>query len=678
MGSRGDDLADSIRVLIVDDEPSEVEMAKLSLEDADTSLKIDTVNRPRDALEILRHQPYECIVSDYQMPEMNGIQLCAEIRRFSSIPFIIYTGRGSEEVAADAFTAGADDYFRKENELSHYRVLARRIRQLVERRRFEDLYRMSIEENRDGFALIQGTDFLYANQAMANMLGLKSPSDLIGHSILHWVVEMQRDLIKNRALSRQRGEEQPRVYEYRIRRADGEIRTLEASVSLINYLGKPVSLVFNHDVTERRAAEEELKKSLMSLRESEEELQSLNEELSASNEELHSSEEELRIANDALSNTNDELIESRNAILEYSSTLEDHVNKRTVDLRRSEERLKESANYTRNLIEASLDPLVTISPGGKITDVNEATVQVTGVPRENLVGSDFSSYFTEPEKAREVYEKVFREGSVRDYPLAIRHTSGRVTDVLYHATLYRNSRGQVQGVFAAARDITNRKRAEERIREAERTEAVSKLTSMLAHDLRNPLSFIVQASELAKKQPDKAGRMLQLIRDNAERSLAMIEDLRTVTREVSLKREETDISKLLRNVAEQVRVTNKVNVKIDVPDRLELSVDPSLMRRVIENLVSNAVDAMPKGGTLTLRSKVEDHRTLIEVEDTGTGIPEEVIPHMFVHFYSTKPKGMGLGLTFVKRIVEAHGGTLTFTTKAGVGTTFTISLSQEQ
>jgi PAS domain S-box-containing protein len=132
--------------------------------------------------------------------------------------------------------------------------------------------------------------------------------------------------------------------------------------------------------------------------------------------------------------------------------------------KRAEEKLRTASLYARSLIEASLDPLVTISREGKITDVNQATEKVAGVSRAQLIGSDFSNYFTEPESARRGYEQVFAQGAVQDYPLAIQNASGRVIDVLYNAAVFRNEVGEIEGVFAAARDITERKRAEDEIR----------------------------------------------------------------------------------------------------------------------------------------------------------------------------------------------------------------------
>ncbi len=147
--------------------------------------------------------------------------------------------------------------------------------------------------------------------------------------------------------------------------------------------------------------------------------------------------------------------QAEEALKKAHAELEIRVEERTAEL-------QAASRYTRGLLEASLDPQVTISTEGKITDVNKATELVTGRPREQLIGSNFSDYFTEPQKAETGYQKVLAEGQVRDYPLTIRHASGRTTDVLYNATVYRNEAGTVQGVFAAARDITERTEAERR------------------------------------------------------------------------------------------------------------------------------------------------------------------------------------------------------------------------
>ncbi len=207
----------------------------------------------------------------------------------------------------------------------------------------------------------------------------------------------------------------------------------------------------------------------------------------------------------------------------------------------AEERLQEQQFYTRSLIEASLDPLVTISREGKITDVNQATETVTGATREELIGSDFCDYFTEPARARAGYEQVFADGYVQDYALAVRHASGRLTDVLYNATVFRNRKGEAEGVFAAARDITERKRAEERVVEQQfytRSLIEASLDPLVTISREGKITDVDRATEVGDGSGAPAvdrQRFLRLLRRSATRRAPVMSGC-----------SRTDLSKIIR------------------------------------------------------------------------------------------------------------------------------------
>jgi PAS domain S-box-containing protein len=149
------------------------------------------------------------------------------------------------------------------------------------------------------------------------------------------------------------------------------------------------------------------------------------------------------------------------ALREAKRNLEKTVNERTFEL-------KDATQYNRSLIEASLDPFVTIGKDGRITDVNEATVKITGYSRKSLIGTNFSRYFVDTDSAAWGYQKVFKQGTVRNYPLDLKHKRGKVTPVQYNASVYRNIKGEVEGVFAAARDMTEKRNTEEELRKSKK------------------------------------------------------------------------------------------------------------------------------------------------------------------------------------------------------------------
>ncbi len=174
----------------------------------------------------------------------------------------------------------------------------------------------------------------------------------------------------------------------------------------------------------------------------------------------------------SLSNKQHAFLKAASAVLGlYFANLQaaEHNSLLLVETRQQAAELLASSGYARSLLEASLDPLVTIGVDGKIMDVNAATEKVTGTERNQLIGSYFCDYFTEPDKARMGYQQVFSSGFITDYPLIIRHANGNITDVLYNASVYRDSQGEVAGIFAAARDITDKKKADQIMQEQQQS-----------------------------------------------------------------------------------------------------------------------------------------------------------------------------------------------------------------
>ncbi|HZX73813.1 MAG TPA: histidine kinase dimerization/phospho-acceptor domain-containing protein, partial [Cyclobacteriaceae bacterium] len=156
----------------------------------------------------------------------------------------------------------------------------------------------------------------------------------------------------------------------------------------------------------------------------------------------------------------------------------------------------QESRYARSLIEASLDPLVTISTAGKITDMNHATENITGLLRDQLTGTDFFDYFTEPQKAREVYQEVFAMGSVADSPLTLRHKDGKLTDVLFNGSVYKSEQGDILGVVIVARDVTDQKRIEKEMFEAK---VFAELATGIAEEAKNKAEEATRISEVAVK-----------------------------------------------------------------------------------------------------------------------------------------------------------------------------------
>lgn len=370
-----------------------------------------------------------------------------------------------------------------------------------------------------------------------------------------------------------------------------------------------------------------------------------------------------------------------------------------IERKRVEGDLRAASLYARSLIEASLDPLVTISADGKIMDVNRATELVTGVARDHLIGSDFSDYFTEPDRARKGYEEVFSKGSVTDYPLAILHTSGHVTEVLYNATVYRNEAGEVQGIFAAARDVTELRRAEEKLKtymvklEWSNRE-LQDFAFVASHDLQEPLRKIQAfGDQLKTKYIDSLGDegcdYLERMQSAAKRMQALIQDLLNYSR-VTTKAEPfspVDLSSLIQEVVTDLEMRiEKARGRVEVENLSNLEADPNQMRQLFQNLISNALkfrrEEKPVIRVYGQQKSSGEARYQIFVEDNGIGFDEKYLDRIFVPFQRLHGRGIyegtGIGLAICRKIVERHGGSITAKSTPGKGSTFIVTLPMKQ
>ncbi len=362
----------------------------------------------------------------------------------------------------------------------------------------------------------------------------------------------------------------------------------------------------------------------------------------------------------------------------------------------AEQKVLAASLYSRSLLEASLDPLVTISEEGKITDVNKTTEEVTGCSREELIGSDFSNYFTEPEEAKAGYQKVFTEGLVKDYPLAIRHKSGRITDVLYNASIYRNPQGEIQGVFAAARDITQRKAMENEIKQTmkklqQSNAELEQFAYVASHDLQEPLRMVASYVQLLERRykgklDPEADEFIAYAVDGANRMRGLIDDLLTYSRVSRLGKpfEPTNLESTLDTVLKNLKVTIDENGAVVTHDKLPMVMaDGGQLVQLLQNLIGNAIKFHGKDPPhVHISAKDKGSEYVFSVRDNGIGIAPEYFDRLFKIFQRLHTReeypGSGIGLAVCKRIVERHGGRIWIESEVGKGSTIHFTLNKQK
>ena len=328
----------------------------------------------------------------------------------------------------------------------------------------------------------------------------------------------------------------------------------------------------------------------------------------------------------------------------------------------------------RKILEEMAEGAITLSDNNIILYCNASFANLVSAPIESVIGTNFFDYVSplHLERVNTMVSKVTNGDGAVTGEFRLISLAGKETPV--QASAKSIPIGGPKTTYFIVTDLTEKEALAKKTSENERFSAIGKVTAMVAHDLRGPLNVVSQATEMMEASPDKAPRMLKLIRENTSRAITILGDLRENTRELELSKIDTDVDALVRKTLQAMLLPQTISTKIISPGPTVVALDPDKMRRVFSNIINNAVEAMPNGGTLSVAVRDSPGRVEIEIADTGEGIPDSVVDRIFELFVSTKSNGTGLGLAICKRMVEAQGGEITFKTEKGKGTSFAIAL----
>jgi len=362
---------------------------------------------------------------------------------------------------------------------------------------------------------------------------------------------------------------------------------------------------------------------------------------------------------------------------QYSEHLEELVKRRTDELLESEGRYSV-------LVEEASDGVLIVQ-GRRIAFANRKAAEILGYVRGELLG--FPAEKLVSEERRENLVETYRQGMRRKealstYEVEVLTKIGEHVPVEVSSALV-NLQGQ-PAVLAIMRDIRERKRLEEQRVKLEKLATIGELATMVAHDLRNPLTSIRNASFYVRNTcPHRADlckealEMLNVIEQETLFANSMINDLLDFAAKRPLEKKKQNLNNIMENVLTKSNISENIDVKKSLAEESIAAVDEKQLERVFLNLIKNALQAMPDGGKLAIIANEMKDGVEISITDTGVGIPEENMSKIFQPLFTTKSKGIGMGLAICKRIVEQHGGTIAVKSIVGQGSTFIVKLPKE-
>jgi len=745
-----------LRVLIVEDSEDDTILVVRELQRGGYEPTFERVDTPEAMNAALEQQAWDIVLCDYAMPRFSMPAALAMVKEKGlDLPFIVVSGAIGEEAAVVAMRAGACDYVMKDNLARLAPAVERELREAEVRRerkqaeeglkQSEEEFRRLVEGMNDGYCVLQGSEVVFANARSAEMFGY-TQEEVIGETIQELLPsEIVEELVRMHA-RRRRGESVPPQYEITLTRKDQTTCSVEFGARLIEYRGKPATSVVIRDITERKRMEQ-------ALRESEEHYSALvgnitdavfqfkggvitwcndrveeiygypKEELLGKSasffypSDISPTEFTRRVAGvieergffrsiSKFQRTDGNLVD-----IEYSLSQipgKDPVEviavaRDVTERRRMEEALRESEAHYRLLADNATDVIWTVDLNMRLTYISPSVTYLLGYSVEEAMGKNMKEVFTPApfELAMKVLAGELAVENMKQKDLArsrtleieLRRKDGSIVPIEVNCTFLRESDGRPVEVLVIARDITERKRAEEerqrmeqQLQLAGRLAAVGELAAGVAHELNNPLAAVqAYAQFLADKDnlDETTKSDVETIYREAQRATRITANLLRFAHRHKPEKRLVSINEVIEKSLQLHAYRMKVNnVEVLVESAADLPMtmaDFDQIHQVFVNIVSNAEQAMTEAhskGKLRVKTQRVGEMIRIAFTDDGPGISEDNLTRIFDPFFTTKEvgKGTGLGLSICYGIVEKHGGHMYAKSKPGEGATFVVEL----
>lgn len=365
-----------------------------------------------------------------------------------------------------------------------------------------------------------------------------------------------------------------------------------------------------------------------------------------------------------------------NAFHEVTKQLKDKEKELERLRTQAEHRAENVESYNENILECVTSGVMTFDKDCRVTTINRAAEEMLGMHREQTAGKSCREIFNDGDITQAVHETFEKKKPSARMEAMIDRPAGRVW-LGFNTAVLTDRQGEALGVILSFSDLTEVKRLQEQVELRERLTALGEMSAGIAHELRNPMAVISGYLRLLSKKTDAASQtIIKDITAEIDGMNRIIGDLLTFARPASLNRVKINVREMIEGcVASVIQATGaapRVATVLNLKD-FEASFDEVLMRQAFTNLIQNAVDAMPDGGTLTIDTRVNRDLRIV-ICDTGAGIPRDQLKKVFLPFFTTKDHGVGLGLALVHKIVLSHGGRIEVTSKEGEGTAFNVML----